>query len=79
MTTCRQTIDQLMDYLDGELPPELRAHLEEHLGGCQPCGDFLATYRATMGVCKKALKTKMPDEFVEQLTSFLRGHINKEG
>lgn len=79
MTTCRETIDQLLDYLDGELPPELRAHLEEHLGGCQPCGDFLASYRATLGVCRKALKTKMPDELADRLNAFLRGQIKKEG
>jgi len=79
MTTCRETIDQLLEYLDGELPPELRAHLEEHLGGCQPCGDFFASYRATMGVCKKALKTKMPDELADRLSTFLRGQIKKEG
>jgi anti-sigma factor RsiW len=77
MTTCRETIDLLLDYLDGELPAELRAHLEEHVGGCQPCEDFLTTYRATMGVCKKALKTKMPDDVAAKMNEFLRVHIKK--
>ena len=77
MTTCRETIDLLVDYLDGELPAELRAHLEEHLGGCQPCEDFLATYRATVGVCQKVLKTKMPEELAGKLNNFLRVQMKK--
>lgn len=78
MTTCRETIDLLLDYLDGELPAELRASLEEHLGGCQPCEDFLSTYRATMTVCKKALITKMPEDSAHKMRAFLREHICKE-
>lgn len=78
MTTCRETIELLVDYLDGELPAELRVNIEEHLGDCQPCEDFLASYKATMGVCKKALKTKMPDEMAAKLTAFLRDHIGKK-
>lgn len=79
MTTCRETIDLLVDYLDGELPPELRAHLEEHLGGCQPCEDFFETYRATVGVCKRALEAKMPDDLAKRLSEFLRGHLPPGG
>jgi hypothetical protein len=78
MTTCRETIELLLDYLDGDLPAELRANLEEHLGGCQPCGEFLETYRATMGLCKKALAAKMPEEAVAKLHSFLKTNIEKK-
>ena len=77
MTTCRETIDLLLDYLDGELPAELRASLEEHLGGCQPCEEFFATYRATMGLCRKALAAKMPEEAVAKLHLFLKKNIEK--
>jgi anti-sigma factor RsiW len=64
-----------MDYLDGELTPEDTQHLREHLRGCAPCVDFLRTYRATPGVCKRAMAQRMPQEVAEKLTEFLRSKI----
>jgi anti-sigma factor RsiW len=77
MYTCKDSISLLMDYLDGELTPEDAQHLKEHLQGCTPCVDFLRTYRATPGVCKKALAHKMPQEMSTKLTEFLRAKCNK--
>lgn len=75
MYSCKDSIDLLLTYLDGDLPGEERAKLEEHFGGCEPCEEFLATYRATPELCRKALAAKMPEEFARKLTSFLRMHI----
>lgn len=75
MTTCRDTIDLLLEYLEGGLTEEVRAKLETHLGGCTPCEEFLATYRQTPKICKKALVTKMPREIAGKLTDFLRREI----
>ena len=75
MINCKSSIDRLLEYLDGDLPADVRAELEEHFGGCEPCEDFLATYRATPELCRKALVHKMPDEFAQRLTQFLRAHL----
>jgi anti-sigma factor RsiW len=75
MYTCKDSINLLLDYLDGELTPEDTQHLREHLQGCSPCVDFLRTYRATPGLCKKALAQKMPQEMSTKLTEFLRSKI----
>lgn len=75
MYTCKDSINLLLDYLDGELTPEDTQHLREHLQGCSPCVDFLRTYRATPGLCKKALAQKMPQEMSSKLTEFLRSKI----
>lgn len=76
-STCKESIDLLLEYLEGELPPELRAKLEEHLGGCSPCEDFLKTYRATPGLCRKALAREVPEEVAESLNAFLRRELQK--
>jgi anti-sigma factor RsiW len=79
MTTCRQSISLLLEYLDGGMPEDLRARLDEHFGGCQPCEEFLRTYRATPSLCKKALAVKeMPTEVASRLTDFLRKEIRKK-
>jgi anti-sigma factor RsiW len=77
MTTCRETIDLLLEYLDGGLGADVRSKLEAHLGGCTPCEEFLATYKETPALCKRALVTRMPAEFAGKLTDFLRREIKK--
>lgn len=72
MYTCQDSINLLQNLLDGELSEEDTRHLKEHLAGCAPCVDFLRTYRATPGLCKRALAKKMPLEVSEKLTEFLR-------
>jgi anti-sigma factor (TIGR02949 family) len=75
MYNCKDSISLLMDYLDGEMSPEDAQHLREHLRGCAPCVDFLRTYRATPGLCKRAMAQQMPQEVAEKLTEFLRSKI----
>jgi anti-sigma factor RsiW len=74
MHTCKDAIDLLRAYLDGELTAHDQQALEEHLGSCAPCVDFVATYRQTPGLCKKALQAKMPKDLADSLSAFLRKH-----
>lgn len=76
-STCKDSVELLLEYLDGELTTELRAKLEAHLGGCTPCEDFWKSYSATPGLCRKALAREMPHEVALKLTDFLRKEMNK--
>ena len=53
--SCRELIDFLADYLDGELAADVRAAFEAHLAECPYCVDYLETYRATIHLGKQAL------------------------
>ena len=75
MFTCKDSIDHLVHFLDGELSAEDEAHLQEHLGGCPPCVDFVNTYRATSGMARRALVKKMPAEVGTALQAFLRSKL----
>jgi len=72
MFTCKESIDLLLDYLDGTMSDEQARHLEEHLAACPPCIDFLKTYRATPSLCRRALQKQMPEELSQRLKEFLR-------
>ena len=74
MSTCRDAIDVLRAYLEGELPADEKRSPEEHLGGCTPCVDFLKTYKETPGLCKKALHGKLPADGVASLSAVLTKH-----
>jgi len=76
--TCKECIDLLLDYVDGELPVEMRARLEVHMGECEPCDQFLKTYKATPGLCRKALAAKMPESVAKKLGDFLRLEMKKD-
>lgn len=49
---CRELIEFLMSYLDGELPDEEEAEFDRHLGTCSECTDYLASYRETVRLGK---------------------------
>lgn len=46
--SCREFVDFLMEYLDGELPAESKSVFEAHLEKCPPCGAYLHNYEATV-------------------------------
>lgn len=77
MSTCKDAIDLMLEYLDGGLPPDIKGKLEEHLGGCSPCDEFLATYKATPTLCRKALQKQMPEKLAARLMDFLRENAAK--
>lgn len=77
MTTCKDAIDLLLDYVDGSLPAEVRARLERHFGDCSPCEEFLQSYRATPGLCRKALEHAMPESVAHKLSDFLKKELGK--
>jgi anti-sigma factor RsiW len=79
--TCREFADFISDYLSGELPPEVRARFEAHLGVCSNCVKYLAGYQATTELGRRAfddensvLSEDVPEEFVKAiLASRVRG------
>ncbi|MBL8913950.1 MAG: zf-HC2 domain-containing protein [Archangium sp.] len=75
--TCKQSVEMMLEYLDGALTDDMLQKLQAHLGGCTPCEEFLASYRATPQICRKALARKMPDTVANKLTEFLRKELKR--
>jgi predicted anti-sigma-YlaC factor YlaD len=67
---CREFVDFLMSYLDGELEQEPARVFEEHMRLCPPCETFLDTYKDTIRLGKFACQDETgppPEEAPEQL------------
>jgi len=70
---CRELIEFLAAYLDDELTPADRAAFEIHLSKCPYCRDYLATYRATIHLGRRALDAEagileeVPAEIVDAI------------
>jgi anti-sigma factor RsiW len=58
MLTCRQVIAVLMEYVDGTLPAPKTRDVEAHLEICKPCRDFVAAYRVTPAVVRRATEPR---------------------
>ena len=68
--TCREALEFLMDYVDEGLPAAQRESFEQHLNVCPPCVRYIASYRDTVALGRKAfedLDAEVPDDFPEQL------------
>ena len=78
MLSCRELIDFLAAYLDGELAPEARADFDRHLSLCPSCVDYLASYRETVRLGKRAcepdaeLPADVPPELVDAILAARR-------
>lgn len=78
---CRQVVDFLCAYLDGELSADERREFDEHLAICPPCVAYLATYRASITAARASmLETKVgtppPPSLVEAVMKSLRRRDN---
>ncbi len=69
---CVSGVALLMDYLDGVLPADVRAALDEHVAGCERCAAFVASYCATPRILRGATATSLPADVEASLEAFLR-------
>ncbi len=77
--TCKELIEFLMDYVDEELPAGEREHFEDHLGQCDECTTYLASYRETIRLGKMIcqpnrdeLPSDVPDDLVQAILAARR-------
>lgn len=60
---CNEMFEQISEYIDGELAPEARANFEAHCRNCEPCKNFIATYRATVQLAREIGPPEGPSNF----------------
>jgi len=58
--------EDLVTYLMGELSPEERLSLEEHLRSCKACRSLLKTYRATIDLAGAIPEIEVPADYAER-------------
>ena len=68
---CVSGVNLLADYLEGLLPADVRASLEQHVMGCERCQAFVASYQATPAILREATDVVLPDELRRRLTDWV--------
>lgn len=66
--TCRELIEFLSAYVEGELAADERARFDAHLAECPYCVDYLHGYRESVRLGKAALADEsIPDDVPAEL------------
>jgi len=75
--TCKELLDILHDYLDGDLVVEQRQTVEVHVSGCKDCTIRIETYRHTVRLARALPKCdKLPPSVEERLRKALEPELN---
>ncbi len=76
MISCRGVMEQLWDYLDGELPPERMQELADHLAVCQRCYPQYRFQLAFLeGLARQRAAAPGPsDELVQHVRRLVSSH-----
>lgn len=69
---CASGVDLLMDYLEGELTAEQRVAIEAHVDGCPRCVAFIASYRETPAILRRATAAELPADLSNSLLARVR-------
>ena len=79
--TCREMVDFLSDYVEGVLPPEVRAAFEAHLAVCPDCVAYLGGFRETLRLARDCaadgpIPADVPEDLVRAIVAARprRGH-----
>jgi len=71
--TCREFVEFLMRYLDGELDPDVSSAFERHMGACPQCVWYLDSYRETVRLGRDLLcetpDGQLPADVPEELVN----------
>ena len=74
---CEQVWRQVSDYLDGEVDPELRVAIEEHVRGCQRCTAVLDGMRDVVQLYGDERMMEVPVGFSRRLHQRLEGDLSR--
>lgn len=64
---CREVVDVLTDYLEGALPADQRAALEQHLLTCEGCTSYVDQMRTSIGLTGRLQQEDVPAAVMDKV------------
>ena len=75
--TCKSFLEDMSEYLDGDLPRDLRVSLESHLAKCPECWVVLDETRKTVEIVQTFDCHPLPDDVKGRLVNAIQQHWDK--
>ncbi len=70
--SCADFVELVTDYLEGAMPPPLRARFDVHLAGCEGCAAYLDQMRETLRLTGVLREEAVPGAGRERLLDAFR-------
>ena len=77
MSKCRKLFSELSNYLDGDVDPEVRRELEEHIAKCPDCLVIFDTTQKTIRIFQGCEPYPIPEGLHTRLLDTLRQHYEQ--
>lgn len=76
--TCKDVLENISRYLDGELDTTACDAIERHCLGCPSCGALVNSLRQTIGLCREAGATPLPDAVRQRAQESVRQLLDRQ-
>ena len=74
---CKEIIDKMSEYIDGETDLELCTLIRSHIESCPSCRIFFQSFEKNIQICKELLKVDVPEETRVRLRQRLKDEYKK--
>ena len=78
---CREFVEFICAYREGELRGEVLLEFEKHVSACQPCVEYLRDYGSVIALAKDAYsnpESEVPDEAPKELVQAVMAAIRRQ-
>jgi anti-sigma factor RsiW len=75
---CRRVLASVSAYLDGDLDAPACDSIEAHCGSCPGCADVIAGLRKTVGLCRQAGTTPIPEAVRQRARASVRRLLDSD-
>lgn len=77
MISCSDFLNELSNYIDGEVAADIRAQLETHLAHCRSCSVLIDSTRKTVQIVVDSECFDLPADILEPITDHIMSRIQK--
>jgi anti-sigma factor RsiW len=78
-TTCQEVLTNISGYLDGELDATACDAIARHCQACASCAALVIGLRDTVGLCRQAATTPLPDAVRQRARDSVRRLLDRRG
>ena len=75
MVSCKQVVELLSDYLEGELQGKDKRTMDLHVMACSECKNFADSFRETGRLVQSLRYDEIPPEFRTRLREVLKSRL----
>ena len=74
--TCRKALEMIGEYIDVEIPGNVVPELDDHLGECTHCEEFLRQILKILKIVHTTRENEIPEHIKNKLNECLNDEMN---